>query len=223
MSLRRITAADAIAQLAGFSAIIDARSESEHAEDRLPGAVNWPVLNDAQRAEIGTEYKQASPFEARKRGAVMVARNIASHIENHAAALPRSWRPLVYCWRGGQRSGALSLVLGEIGFQVNVLDGGYREFRRAVLADLETQPAQFRFRVLCGRTGSAKSGCCRPWPNRARRCSILRAWPATAAACWAPSPAGPSLRRRPSRPASGKRCAASAPRGRCSWKVKAAP
>jgi tRNA 2-selenouridine synthase len=157
MSLRRITAADAIAQLAGFSAIIDARSESEHAEDRLPGAVNWPVLNDAQRAEIGTEYKQASPFEARKRGAVMVARNIASHIENHAAALPRSWRPLVYCWRGGQRSGALSLVLGEIGFQVNVLDGGYREFRRAVLADLETQPAQFRFRVLCGRTGSAKS------------------------------------------------------------------
>ena len=157
MSLRRITATDAIAQLAGFSAVIDARSESEHAEDSLPGAVNWPVLTDAQRADIGTEYKQASPFDARKRGAVMAARNIASHVETHAADLPRSWKPLVYCWRGGQRSGSLALVLGEIGFQVQVLEGGYREFRRAVLAELETLPAQFSFRVLCGRTGSAKS------------------------------------------------------------------
>ena len=157
MSLRRITATDAIAQLAGFSAVIDARSESEHAEDSLPGAVNWPVLNDAQRADIGTQYKQASPFDARKRGAVMAARNIASHVETRAADLPRSWKPLVYCWRGGQRSGSLALVLGEIGFQVQVLEGGYREFRRAVLAELETLPAQFSFRVLCGRTGSAKS------------------------------------------------------------------
>ena len=157
MSLRRITATDAIAQLAAFSAVIDARSESEHAEDRLPGAVNWPVLNDAQRADIGTQYKQASPFDARKRGAVMAARNIASHIETRAANLPRNWKPLVYCWRGGQRSGSLALVLGEIGFQVHVLEGGYREFRRAVLAELETLPAKFSFRVLCGRTGSAKS------------------------------------------------------------------
>ena len=157
MSLRRITATDALTQLAGFDAIIDARSESEHAEDRLPGAVNWPVLNDAQRADIGTQYKQVSPFDARKRGAVMAARNIASHIETHAAELQRSWKPLVYCWRGGQRSGSLAQVLGEIGFQVHVLEGGYREFRRAVLVELETMPAQFSFRVLCGRTGSAKS------------------------------------------------------------------
>jgi len=157
MSLRRITAADALAQLASFDTIIDARSESEHAEDRLPGAVNWPVLSDAQRADIGTQYKQVSPFDARKRGAVMAARNIASHIETHASALQRSWRPLVYCWRGGLRSGALAQVLGEIGFQVHVLEGGYREFRRAVLAELETLPARFSFRVLCGRTGSAKS------------------------------------------------------------------
>jgi tRNA 2-selenouridine synthase len=157
MSLRRITAADAIAQLGQFDAVIDARSESEYAEDRLPGAVNWPVLNDAQRADIGTEYKQASPFDARKRGAVMAARNIAQHVETRAAELPRGWRPLVYCWRGGQRSGSLSLVLGEIGFQVQVLEGGYREFRRAVLAELELLPARLHFVVLCGRTGSAKS------------------------------------------------------------------
>lgn len=157
MSLRRVTATDAIAQLAAFDAVIDARSESEHAEDHLPGAVNWPVLNDAQRADIGTQYKQASPFDARKRGAVMAARNIADHVEMRAAALTRSWKPLVYCWRGGQRSGSLALVLDQIGFQVSVLEGGYREFRRAVLAELETLPAAFTWRVLCGRTGSAKS------------------------------------------------------------------
>jgi len=157
MSLRRVTAVDAITRLAGFDTVVDARSESEYAEDHLPGAVNWPVLDDTQRAQIGTQYKQVSPFDARKRGAAMVARNIARHVETHAAALPREWKPLVYCWRGGQRSGALALVLGEIGFQVSVLEGGYREFRRAVLAELETLPAGLSWRVLCGRTGSAKS------------------------------------------------------------------
>lgn len=157
MGLRRITAAEAIARLAEFSAVIDARSESEHAEDRLPGAVNWPVLNDAERAAIGTEYRQVSPFEARKRGAALVSQNIARLLQTQVQPLPRGWRPLLYCWRGGQRSGSLGLVLGEIGFSVAVLEGGYREFRRAVLADLETRPAQLRFHVLCGRTGSAKS------------------------------------------------------------------
>ncbi|MBA4176069.1 MAG: tRNA 2-selenouridine(34) synthase MnmH [Leptothrix sp. (in: Bacteria)] len=157
MSLRRTAAVDAIARLDAFDAIIDARSESEFAEDHLPGAVNWPVLDDTQRAEIGTEYKQASPFDARKRGAAMAARNIAALIESHAMARPRGWKPLVYCWRGGQRSGSLSLVLDQIGFAVCVLEGGYREFRRAVLVELETLPARFDWRVLCGRTGSAKS------------------------------------------------------------------
>jgi tRNA 2-selenouridine synthase len=157
MGLRRIAAADAVAQLAGFDAVIDARSPSEFALDRLPGAVNWPVLSDDERHLVGTEYTQVSPFVARKRGAVLVARNIARHIEHHAMALERGWRPLVYCWRGGQRSGALATVLGEIGFAVHVLDGGYQQFRRQVLADLETLPGQPSFRLVCGRTGSAKS------------------------------------------------------------------
>jgi tRNA 2-selenouridine synthase len=156
MGLRRITAESAIARLRDFSAIIDARSESEFAQDQLPGAVNWPVLTDAQRHLIGTEYKQVSPFDARKRGAALVARNIAQHIETQAMGLGRDWQPLVYCWRGGQRSGALALVLDQIGFHVHVLEGGYREFRRAVLAELDNPPA-LQFTVLCGRTGSAKS------------------------------------------------------------------
>ena len=157
MSLRRVLAADAIAALSAFDTVIDARSESEFAEDRLPGAVNWPVLNDTERGEIGTEYKQSSPFDARKRGAALAALNIARHVQTQVMPLPRSWRPLVYCWRGGQRSGSLALVLDQIGFAVQVLEGGYREFRRALLAELLTLPATLQFRVLLGRTGSAKS------------------------------------------------------------------
>ncbi len=156
MALKRVVAADAIAQLASFDAVIDARSESEFAQDHLPGAVNWPVLNDAERAAIGSDYKQASPFEARKRGAVLAARHIARYVEERLMDMPRGWRPLIYCWRGGQRSGSLALVLDQIGFTVAVLDGGYREFRRAVLADLQNPPA-LKFCVLLGRTGSAKS------------------------------------------------------------------
>jgi tRNA 2-selenouridine synthase len=157
LSLRRIAATEAIAGLAAFDAIIDARSESEFALDHLPGAVNWPSLTDAERHAIGTHYVQVSPFEARKRGAALVARNIARHIETQGIELPRGWRPLVYCWRGGQRSGALSLVLDQIGFSVQVLEGGYRGFRNAVRAELDTLPAQLCWRVICGRTGSAKS------------------------------------------------------------------
>ena len=155
--LLTVAAADALNRLDTFSAIIDARSESEHALDRLPGAVNWPSLNDAERASIGTEYKQVSPFSARKRGAMLVARNVAAHIEREVLDKPKDWNPLVYCWRGGHRSGALGLVLGQIGFKVHLLEGGYREYRRAVLAALESLPGRMDCRVVCGSTGSGKS------------------------------------------------------------------
>lgn len=157
MSIVAIDAGDALSRLDTFSAIVDARSEGEFTLDRIPGAVNWPSLNDAERAQIGTEYKQISPFAARKRGAAIVARNVAEHIERHVLELPREWSPLVYCWRGGQRSGALATVLGQIGFRVHLLEGGYQRYRRAVVAALETLPAQFDFRVVCGPTGSGKS------------------------------------------------------------------
>jgi tRNA 2-selenouridine synthase len=157
VTLTAISAVGAIADLTRFDTIIDARSESEFAEDRLPGAVNWPSLNDAERAEIGTEYKQVSPFAARKRGAALVARNVASHVERHVMDKAREWQPLVYCWRGGKRSGALATVLDQIGFRVHVLEGGYREFRRAVVTALDAMPARFDWRVVCGPTGSGKS------------------------------------------------------------------
>lgn len=157
MSVVTISATDAIARLDGFDAVIDARSESEYAEDRLPEAINWPSLNDAERAEVGTLYKQVSPFEARKRGASLVAANIARHIAGGVMDKPKGWQPLVYCWRGGQRSNSLALVLGQIGFRVHLVEGGYKAFRGAVLAELPALAQQLQYRVVCGPTGSGKT------------------------------------------------------------------
>jgi len=157
VALIRVSAAEAIADLGRFDTIVDARTPAEFAEDRLPGAVNWPSLDDGEREAIGTEYKQVSAFEAKKRGAALVARNVAGHVERHVLDKPREWTPLVYCWRGGKRSGALATVLEQIGFRVHVLEGGYRDFRRAVVAALEAMPEQLSWRVVCGPTGSGKS------------------------------------------------------------------
>jgi len=157
MSVNAMPAAVAMERLATFGAVIDARSESEYAEDHLPGAVNWPSLNDAERAEVGTIYKQVSSFEARKRGAALVAANIARHIEREVLDKPKGWQPLVYCWRGGQRSGSLALVLGQIGFRVTVIEGGYKAFRTALLAALPRLVGRLQYRVVCGPTGSGKT------------------------------------------------------------------
>lgn len=157
MSVRRTQAHQLLHGLDAFDAIIDARSPAEYAHDHLPGALNWPSLDDAERARVGTLHAQHSPFEARKLGAALVARNIAGHIERELGDKPRNWRPLLYCWRGGQRSSALALILGQIGFPVTVLDGGYKAFRSALLADLPAQVARLRFQVVCGPTGSGKT------------------------------------------------------------------
>jgi len=148
---------EALRDPAGFSDLLDARSESEFADDHLPGAINVPVLHDAERAEVGTLYKQVSSFAARRRGAALVSRNIAAIVENDLADRPRDWTALVYCWRGGQRSAALALVLGRIGWNVRQLEGGYRAYRRRVLGDLNELPQRFTYRVICGTTGSGKS------------------------------------------------------------------
>ena len=157
MSLRRVTAVETLNRLDGFDAIVDARSESEYAEDHLPGAVNWPVLDDEERHLVGTLYVQTSPLAARKLGAALVSRRIAAIVEAQVHDKPREWRPLVYCWRGGQRSGSLALVLAQIGFRTAQLQGGYKAFRARVRADLDALPARFTCRVLCGRTGSGKT------------------------------------------------------------------
>jgi tRNA 2-selenouridine synthase len=157
VSVQKVAAADAIARLDDFSAIIDARSEAEYELDHLPGALNWPSLNNEERKTIGTIYTQVSPFEAQKRGAALVAANIARHIEREVLDKSRAWQPLAYCWRGGKRSGSLALVLGEIGFRVSLLEGGYKAFRTAVLAALPELAASLHYRVVCGPTGAGKT------------------------------------------------------------------
>ena len=146
-----------LTELEAFDSVIDVRSPGEFAEDHLPGAVNFPVLNDAERVRIGTLYKQSSAFEAKKLGAALVARNIAFHIENSFLAKPKAWKPLVYCWRGGSRSGAMTHILRSIGWPAMQLEGGHKAWRGQVIAGLATMPAAFSYQVICGRTGSGKS------------------------------------------------------------------
>ena len=157
MSLVAAPAADILLRLAEFDTIIDARSEGEFAEDHLPGAVNWPTLNDEERISVGTTYKQVNAFEAKKRGAAMAARNISRHIERDVIDKPKDWMPLAYCWRGGKRSGSLSLVLDQIGFRVTLVEGGYKAFRAALVQDIPRLAALLDWRVVCGTTGSGKT------------------------------------------------------------------
>ena len=137
--------------------VIDVRSPSEFAEDHIPGAVNLPVLTDDERATVGTIYVQESKFRARKIGAALVAENAARHLRTYLADKPGGYKPLVYCWRGGQRSGAFATILKQVGWPVEVLAGGYRSFRRLVVAATHDQPFPAPVVILEGNTGTAKT------------------------------------------------------------------
>ncbi|MGR3621777.1 tRNA 2-selenouridine(34) synthase MnmH [Pseudophaeobacter sp.] len=155
MSLRFKTLQDLLAH--GHDTVIDVRSPGEFAEDHIPGAINLPVLDDEERAQVGTIYVQDSPFRARKLGAALVFRNAAKHIENSLSHHDGGWRPLVYCWRGGQRSGSFSWMLQQIGWRAGLLEGGYQSYRRLVKDYLYDQKLPFRLLALDGYTGSAKT------------------------------------------------------------------
>ena len=146
-----------LAQLAEFDEVIDVRTPSEFAEDHVPESVNRPVLTDEERARVGTLYKQVSAFTGRKAGAALVSRNIAGHVETSFMDKAKSWRPLVYCWRGGKRSEAMVHILREIGWGAQRLEGGYKAYRRAVVAELPQLARRYSLRVVCGLTGSGKS------------------------------------------------------------------
>jgi tRNA 2-selenouridine synthase len=140
-----------------FDEIIDVRAPAEWAEDHIPGAISLPVLDDEERARVGTIYKQVSPFDARKIGAALVAQNAARHLQGPLADRPGGWRPLVYCWRGGQRSGSFASILAQIGWRVETVAGGYKSWRRLVVDALYTDAFPARIVVLDGNTGSAKT------------------------------------------------------------------
>lgn len=140
-----------------FDEIIDVRTPAEYADDHVPGAINAPVLSNEERVLIGTMYAQESPFKATRLGAALVARHIADYLEALFADRPHSWRPLIYCWRGGKRSGAMTTWFNLIGWRARQLDGGYKTWRRHVIDRLADQPARLDCIVLTGPTGSGKT------------------------------------------------------------------
>ena len=149
----------ALSQIADNPAdmIIDVRSPSEFALDHIPCAVNLPVLSDDERALVGTIYTRESSFKARKIGAALVAQNAAAHLKGPLADMTGGWQPLVYCWRGGQRSGAFATILDQVGWRVQLLDGGYRSYRRLVVGALYDTPLPHRITLIEGGTGTAKT------------------------------------------------------------------
>jgi tRNA 2-selenouridine synthase len=153
----QIASPETFARLDAFDCIIDVRSPAEFADDHIPGAINCPVLDDQQRIEVGTLYKQVSPFEAKKIGAALVAENIARHLKQNFLGQAKDWQPLIYCWRGGQRSGAMTTVFRQIGWNAKQLEGGYKAYRRYVVDELSRLPRDFRYWVVKGATGSAKT------------------------------------------------------------------
>ncbi len=147
----------ALEDLSQFDSIIDVRSPQEFADDHIPGAVNLPVLSDDERATVGTLHKERGAFEGSRYGAALVSQNIARMLQTALADKPKDWRPLVYCWRGGQRSNSLATVLARVGWTTYLVEGGYKAYRRAVIAALGEALKPLDFRVIAGRTGTAKS------------------------------------------------------------------
>ena len=140
-----------------FDTIIDVRSPLEFAEDHIVGAINCPVLSDLERQKVGTIYKKESSFKAKIIGSSLTAKNIAFHIENKFMEKKGSWQPLIYCWRGGQRSKAFSIVLSEVGWRTNQLKGGYKEYRNQVINFLDNIGPKLKITLISGKTGSAKT------------------------------------------------------------------
>ena len=153
VSLTRLTQ---IAEL-GFDTIIDVRSPAEWAEDHVPGAISLPVLDNDERALVGTIYKQESPFKARKVGGALVAKNAAAHLQGPLAEMDGGWKPLVYCWRGGMRSGSFATILKSVGWRADVIEGGYKSWRRLVVDQVYDCPLASPVVVLDGNTGAAKT------------------------------------------------------------------
>ena len=154
--IRRLDTADLTA-LSAFATIIDVRSPAEFAEDHVPRAINLPVLDNEERARIGAMYVQQSRFEARRAGAALVARNIATHLEGGLREQPADFAPLIYCWRGGQRSGAMATVLDQVGWRPTLLDGGYRTYRQTINRELTVGDPIWKVVLLGGHTGTAKT------------------------------------------------------------------
>lgn len=145
-----------IQEFSDYDLIIDARSPREFAVDHLPSALNYPVVNDNEYAQVGTLHRHDT-HKAYLIGVTHSLRNMATWIEEISERCgPRS-KILVYCFRGGKRSKLWADNLRTIGFKVDLLRGGWKAYRRWVVGGLEVTPRLFDFKVLEGPTGSGKT------------------------------------------------------------------
>ncbi|MGE4398395.1 MAG: tRNA 2-selenouridine(34) synthase MnmH [Campylobacterales bacterium] len=139
-----------------YDLIIDARSPKEYAESHIPGAINLYALSDEEHSEVGTIYKQVSPFQARVKGASYVCLNAAKHIEAIYPSYTPKARIAIYCARGGMRSSSLATIFSSIGYRIEKLEGGYKSYRKFVVEYLNSFE-KINFITLRGYTGCGKS------------------------------------------------------------------
>ncbi|MGB3693036.1 MAG: tRNA 2-selenouridine(34) synthase MnmH [Spirulinaceae cyanobacterium] len=158
-----------------YSEIIDVRSEGEFREDHFPGAINLPVLNNCEREKVGTIYKQNSPFAARKIGAALVTQNMSGYLSDYFANQGKDYHPLIYCWRGGQRSYSMAIILSQIGWRTTIIEGGYKTYRAYVREQLSQLPQKFTYKVLCGLTGTGKTHILQNFAHEGRQVLDLEA------------------------------------------------
>ena len=137
-----------------FDYILDARSPLEFEESHIPGAINFFVLNNKEREEVGSIYKNISKTKAKKIALPYILKNISKHIPNHD--IPAGSKVLVYCARGGKRSSALQTILSELDIMIYKLNNGYKAYRQWVINYLSTFPHN-KFIVLGGNSGCGKS------------------------------------------------------------------
>jgi tRNA 2-selenouridine synthase len=134
--------------------IIDVRSPSEYAKGHIPNAVNIPLFSDEERAKVGTAYKKVSPEKAMIKGLEFVGPKMAMFVKR-ATKLAPNRKLLVYCWRGGKRSGSLSWLYEMAGFDVAIVVGGYKAYRNFVLESFDNQILSLN--RVGGRTGTGKT------------------------------------------------------------------
>ena len=149
----RLVASDLLA--AGLTRpLLDVRSPGEYAQGHVPGALSFPLFSDAERAAVGTIYKQQSRERALETGLELVGPKLADFVRE-ARRLATTGQLIVHCWRGGQRSGSMAWLLHQGGLDVMTLEGGYKAYRTWVLADLAAQA--YNLRIIGGRTGTGKT------------------------------------------------------------------
>lgn len=134
--------------------LIDVRSPSEYLAGHIPGAINMPLFSDYERSQVGITYKQKGKEHAVLLGLEFVGPRLKMMVEE-AKEYASQNKLIIHCWRGGQRSQSLAWLLQNAGMEIEVLHGGYKSFRQHIHDFFANQ--EFRFIVLGGRTGSAKT------------------------------------------------------------------